>query len=102
MKYRLQRNSFEATGSWTTITCVTGNANQGGANGDVWDFSGESNGTYNQISRFSPMVVDCNVSDTFQIKVTKTGTGGDALVYFFDLHGKINSFGSDEEIAKAP
>ena len=42
MRYRLQQNNHEKTSSWTTVTCETG---LGGD--DIFDFTGESDGTYN-------------------------------------------------------
>jgi len=97
MKYRLQKNGIAKKTTWTTVTCNTGI----GGN-DIFDFTGEVNGFYNQLSRFPDITVDCSVSDTLQFMIARTDTDlGDMLVYFFDLHGKVDSFGSDEEIAKA-
>ena len=93
----MQNNGSAKVTSWTTVTCEVG---AGGD--DVWDFTGEADGFYNQISRFPNMVFDCNVSDTIQFQFARTDSvTGDMLVFFFDIHGKIDSFGSDEEITKA-
>lgn len=95
MQYRLQRNGQTKTTAWTTVTLTAGVD-------DVFDFTSEVDGTYNQITRFPAIVVDCNVSDTIQLQVARTDTEtGDMLVYFMDMHGEVDSFGSDEEITKA-
>ena len=97
MKYKLQNNNQGKTTAWTTVTCEVG---AGGD--DIWDFTGEADGFYNQISRFPDMTLDCNVSDTIQFQFARTDSvAGDMLVYFFDIHGQVDSFGSDDEIAKA-
>lgn len=96
-RYRLQRNGQAKVTGWTTITCSTGTGGD-----DVFDFTEEADGTYNQLSRFDDIVVDCSVSDTLQFQLTRTDSdSGNVLVYFYDLHGEVDSFGSDEEIAKA-
>lgn len=93
-EYRLQRNNYEKTASWTAITCTAGTD-------DVFDFTGESDGTYNQISRFSDITIDCGISDTIQFRMARTDSlGGNQLIYFFDMHGQVDSGGSDEEISK--
>jgi len=97
MRYRLQRNGQTKATAWTTVTCDVG---AGGD--DIFDFTGESDGDYNQLSRFPDIVIDCNVSDTIQFQMARTDSeSGDMLVYFMDMHGEVDSFGSDEEIAKA-
>jgi len=96
MLWRIQNNDNAKTTIWNEVECNTG---VGGD--DIFDFTSEADGIYNQISRFPDMIVDCGISDTFQIKLVRTDSnGGDMLVYFFDLHGKVDSFGSDEEIMK--
>lgn len=98
MRYRLQRNNLAKTTAWTTVTCEVG---AGGD--DIWDFTSETDGSYNQISRFPDIVIDCGVSDTLQFQMARTdGVTGDMLVYFMDMHGMVDSNGSDEEITKAP
>lgn len=93
-RYRLQRNGYAKTTAWTTITATAGTD-------DVFDFTGEDDGTYNQLTRFDDIVITCGVSDTIQFQMTRTDSeSGDALVYFMDLHGKTDSLGSDDEIAK--
>jgi hypothetical protein len=95
MKWRLQRNNHAKTDTWTTVTLSAGT-------NDVFDFTGEADGFYNQITRFPEITVDCSISDTFQVKMTRTDAlAGDMLVYFFDLHGEVDSYGSDNEITKA-
>ena len=54
MRYRLQRNGYAKTATWTTIT-----ADCGSGGDDVFDFTGESDGLYCQISRFDDIIVDC-------------------------------------------
>jgi hypothetical protein len=93
-EYRLQRNNAEKTASWTAITCTAGTD-------DVFDFTGESDGTYNQISRFPDIVITCGISDTIQFRIARTDIlGGNQLVFFFDMHGIVDSDGSDLEITK--
>ena len=94
MMYRLQRNNQAKVTTWTNITATAGTD-------DVFDFTGEADGTYNQLTRFSDITVDCGVSDTFQYKIARTDTEtGDMLVYFADFHAMVDSFGSDEEFIK--
>ena len=94
MRWRLQNNGLEKNTDWTVVTLTAGTSN------DIFTFTGT--GTFNQLSRFPDMDVSCNVSDTIQYQVARTDTeGGDMNVYFMDLHGMVDSFGSDEEIAKA-
>jgi len=96
MRYRLQRNGAAKAATWTTVTCKVG---VGGD--DIFDFTGEVDGTYNQLSRFPNIIVTCGLSDTLQFQMTRTDSeSGNMLVYFMDLHGMIDSFGSEEEIAK--
>ena len=97
MQWRLQDNGAAKTTSWTTITADTG---AGGD--DIYDFTSESDGLYNQLTRFDDIVVTCSVSDTIQLRLARTDTEtGDVSAYFLDLHGQVDSFGSDDEIAKA-
>jgi len=96
-RYRVQRNGYEKVTDWTTITCEVG---AGGD--DVFDFTSEYSGTYNQISTFEDIVIDCGISDTIQIQMTRTDVEvGDMPVIFFDLHGEIDSLGSETEYTKA-
>lgn len=95
MQYRLQRNGMAKQASWTTVTLTAGID-------DIFDFTGEVDGTYNQLTKFPDITVDCSVSDTIQFRVARTDSlSGDMLVYFMDMHGEVDSFGSDEEITKA-
>ena len=95
LRYRLQRNNALKVSSWTTITCSAGTSD------DIFDFTGESNGLYNQLSRFDDITVTCGVSDTIQFQMTRTDTtGGTVSVYFMDLHGEVDSWGSEDEITK--
>jgi hypothetical protein len=95
MRYRVQRNNAAKATSWTTITAEAGTAD------DVFDFTSEADGLYNQITRFDDMTFTCGVSDTIQIQMTRTDSeGGTVSVVFIDLHGEIDSDGSDEEYTK--
>lgn len=97
LRYRLQRNNTEKTSSWTTITCEAGSGGD-----DLFDFTGEADGSYCQISRFDDITVTCGISDTFQVQMTRTDSvSGDVSVFFIDIHGQVDSFGSEAEITKA-
>ncbi len=94
MKYRIQNNNAAKTTAWTTVTLTAGTD-------DVFDFTGEADGTYNQLSRFPNIVVNCGVSDTIQFQMARTDSlSGNMYIYFMDMHAMIDSFGSDEEITK--
>ncbi len=94
LQWRLQRNSFVKATSWTAITAAAGT-------GDVWDHTAKADGDYNQITRFDNIVVACAISDTIQLRLTRTDSvSGAVLGYFFDLHGEIDSLGSEDEIVK--
>lgn len=93
-RYRLQRNNTAKVTSWTSIECT-------GGIDDVFDFTSEADGLYNQISRFDDITITCGVSDTIQFQMTRTDSeAGDVSVYFMDLHGEVDSWGSEEEITK--
>jgi len=94
-RYRLQRNGYAKEDDWTTITAEAGTSD------DIWDFTSEEDGLYNQITRFDDITVDCGISDTLQFQLTRTDSvSGDVSVIFFDTHGMVDSDGSDDEIAK--
>lgn len=93
-RYRLQRNNAIKVTSWTTITADAGVD-------DVFDFTAESDGLYNQITHFDDITITCGISDTLQIQMTRTDSQtGDVSTTFFDIHGEVDSDGSDEEITK--
>jgi len=93
MRYRVQINGQAKTTEWTTTTLV---ANDGD---DIWEYPGS--GTLNQITSFPNISVNVGVSDTIQIQMTRTDNlGGDMSIYFFDLHGEIDSLGSAKEYQK--
>lgn len=95
-RYRLQRNNTAKETSWTTIT-----ADAGAGGDDIYDFTSQADGLYNQITRFSDITLTCGISDTLQIQLTRTDAQvGDISVTFFDIHGEVDSAGSDEEISK--
>ncbi len=94
MRYRLQRNDEAKSTSWVTVTLHSGTD-------DVFDFTGEVDGIYNQISEFPTIKLTCNISDTFQVQMARTDSnGGEMNVYFMDMHYEIDSFGSDDEFSK--
>jgi len=102
LQWRLVRNSYGIDLTipvWTTITCEMGSGGD-----DVFGVTNIGGKEYmGQISRFDDILIECSVSDTIQIQMARTDSeSGDILVYFFDTHGKIDSFGSDLEIVKAP
>lgn len=91
-QYRIQRNGEAMTTTWTPITLT---ANDGE---DVFTYS---SGILNQLTRFPDISINCSISDTLQWQMARTDSlGGSMLVYFFDLHGKVDSGGSNEEISK--
>ena len=99
MRWRIARNGYGinlTTPSWTTIELNFGEETE------VFDNSNLDGEEYMcQISRFPDIVVDCGISDTIQFQMTRTDSeGDDLLVYFFDLHGAVDGFGSEEEINK--
>ena len=101
LRYRLIRNGRGVdltTPAWTTITCEMGSGGD-----DVFDVTLADGKEYiAQISRFDDIVIDCGVSDTLQVQMARTDSEtGNIMVFFFDTHGQIDSFGSDEEITKA-
>jgi hypothetical protein len=95
MRYRLQKNNEAMTTAWTSETLTAGV-------NDLYDFTGEGDDTYNQLSTFPDITLDCNLSDTLQIQLARTDTEiGDMLVYFIDVHAEVDSFGSDSEYVKS-
>lgn len=94
MRYRFQRNGYAKTTDWTTVTATAGT-------NDVFDFTGEVDGLYSQLTSFPDITIDCDISDTFQFQVTRTDAEvGDVNVYFIDLHGEVDSFGSNLILSK--
>lgn len=94
-RYRLQKNGEAKTTAWTTITAEAGTTD------DIFDFTGEADGLYNQLTKFDAITITCGLSDTIQFQLTRTDSEvGTVSVYFFDIHGKVDSDGSDEEISK--
>ena len=92
LESRVQRNGEPMTTAWTTTT-LTAN--------DVDDVYPYVSGTLNQITAFPPVTIDCSISDTVQFRMARTDAlAGDMLVYFMDMHGEIDSQGSDETFAK--
>jgi hypothetical protein len=95
MRYRVQRNNQAKTTDWTVITAEAGSAD------DIFDFTNEADGLYNQLTKFDDITIDCSISDTIQFQLTRTDSeGGTVAVYFMDLHGEVDSWGSEDEILK--
>ena len=91
-RYRLQQNGVAKTTDWTTITSTMNE------DADVFEYS---TGTLNQLTRFPDITVTCGISDTIQFQIARTDSfSGNMLVYFFDLHGEVDSAGSESEISK--
>jgi len=94
LQYRLQRNGSAKTTDWTTITCTSGTD-------DIYDYSASEDDTYCQIAVFDDIEVECGLSDTLQFRMARTDSEtGDMQVYFVDLHGEVDSFGSDTQYGK--
>lgn len=96
IEYRIQNNGFGKATAWEPLTITTGGAS------DVWDFTSEVDGLYNQITKANVSIIaDVDISDTIQLRLTRTdAVSGIVAVYFLDIHAKVDSQGSDDEIAK--
>jgi len=99
LKWRIVRNNYGinlGTPDWTTISTTTGTTN------DIFDNTNINGEDYfGQITRFPDITVNCSISDTIQMQMIRSDAlSGDTLVYFFDLHGEVDSLGSDAEITK--
>lgn len=92
-------------GAYSPPTLYVGlysSAPTGAGGDDIFDFTGEADGTYNQLTRFDDITIDCGISDTLQIQMTRTDSEtGDVSAVFIDLHGEVDSDGSDTEISKS-
>lgn len=92
LEYRLQRVDTAKTVSWTQISLITGLA------ANAFPYSG---GIWNQISSFPDLTIDCGISDTLQFRMARTDSeAGNMLVYFMDLHARIDGDGSNEPFIK--
>ena len=92
MRWRLQSNGTAKNTTWTTIVLTAGGAQ------DVFTYV---SGVLNQITRFPDITIDCGLSDTIQFQMARTDSlGGSMSVYFMDMHGEVDSSGSNDEIAK--
>ena len=100
IRWRLVRNGYGVdltTPVWNTVTITNGSDN-------VFDASNAEGKEYmGQITRSSSSItVDCGISDTIQIQMARTDAlGGTLKVFFFDIHGAVDSDGSDDEIYKS-
>jgi len=94
LEYRLQRNGQAKATGWQSVAITANNGK------DSFPYV---SGTICQItSTPNPITIDCGLSDTLQFRMARTDSlGGTALVYFLDLHGAVDSFGSDTEYGKA-
>jgi len=101
IRYRLVRNGYGinlTTPNWTTLTFTASDGD------DVFDATNADGKEYiGQITRASSSItIDCNISDTFQVQIARTDSlGGTMKVFFIDIHGKVDSDGSDEEVSKS-
>jgi len=99
VRWRIVRNSYGinlTTPAWNTLTITSGSDN-------VFDATNVSGEEYiGQITRTnSNITVDCGISDTLQFQIARTDSlGGTMKVYFFDVHGAVDSDGSDGELSK--
>lgn len=94
LEYRLQRNGQLKTTAWQSVALTASNGK------DSFPYTGGT--TLCQItSTPGPITIDCGVSDTLQFRMARTDSlGGTMLVYFLDLHGPVDSFGSETEYDK--
>lgn len=96
LRYRLQRNGFAKETAWIPLT-----ANAGAD--DVYDFTAQPDGLYNQITKFTPFFITCGLSDTIQFQMCRTDAQtGNISATFFDIHALVDSDGSDTEFNKTP
>ena len=97
-RYRLLRNGYglNLTDAWTNITLTSNLTN------NAFDATNAGGKDYiAQISRFSDITVDCGISDTIQFQMARTDSlGGNMLVFFMDMHGKVDGAGSEQEFIK--
>lgn len=97
-KWRLLKNGYgiNLTDPWTEIVLTSNLTN------NVFGITNVGGKDYaNQITRFPDITIDCDISDTIQFQMARTDSlGDDMLVYFFDLHGRTDGVGSEEEVAK--
>ena len=100
IRWRLVKNSYGinlTTPTWNTITITNGSDN-------VFDATNADGKEYiGQLTKSSANItVDCGISDTFQIQMARTDSlGGVLKVFFFDIHGAVDSDGSEDEIYKS-
>ena len=101
VRYRLVRNGYGVnltTPEWTTIIITCGGVD------DVFDTTNANGKEYiGQITFATPSISeDCGISDTFQIQMARTDAlGGVVKVYFVDMHGAVDSDGSDDPLYKS-
>ncbi len=92
LQWRFQANGEAKDTTWTDIVLTLADGNE------VFTYT---SGTLCQITDFPSIVVTCGMSDTLQFRMARTDAlSGDLYVYFVDLHGKIDSLGSETEYTK--
>lgn len=93
LRWRLQRNGQARVTDWQTQLITVNDGN------DAFPYV---SGTLNQITRTPlPITVTCGISDTIQFQLARTDAlGGTVEAFFFDIHGKVDGFGSDREALK--
>ena len=100
VRWRLLKNSYGVeltTPVWNTTTITSNLTN------NVFDTTNTNGEEYiNQITQATDiMTVDCGISDTIQLQMARTDSlGGTLKVYFIDIHGAVDSDGSDGIISK--
>lgn len=92
LRHRIQRNGEPKTEAWTNTTLT---ANSGA------DSFAYTSGILNQITSFPDIILSCGVSDTIQLQMARTDSlGGTMSVYFMDIHGTVDSDGSEGVFTK--
>ena len=97
IRYRLQRNGEAKETDWIEFDLVAGTT----AGNDIYPYV---SGTLNQLTSASAIEVltEVGISDTIQFQLARTDSeAGDMAVIFLDLHGKVDSLGSDGVTSKS-
>jgi len=95
IRWRLVRNGYGidlTTPVWSTVTITSGTDNvEDNTHANGKEYMGQST------LASSDITIDCAISDTFQFQIARTDSlGGTLKVFFFDIHGAVDSDGSDE------
>ncbi len=98
LDYRVLRNgaSLDSTAAWTSVTVTTNSGS------DAFPFALDvGHDLFVQITHFPDINEVVGLSDTIQCRITRTDANvGNVLVFFADMHGEIDSLGSNEEMIK--